>query len=95
MRINLDGLEVFFPYDFMYKEQYTYMLELKRTLDAKGHGLIEMPTGTGKTVCVLALVTSYQLAHPEMGKVRLHSIMLSVSCVRRKLTQYTCPLAKL
>ena len=28
-----------------------------------------MPTGTGKTVCVLSLVTSYQLAHPEMGKL--------------------------
>jgi DNA excision repair protein ERCC-2 len=42
MRIELDGIEVFFPYDFMYPEQYSYMLELKRALDAKGHGLIEM-----------------------------------------------------
>jgi len=65
----LDGLEVFFPYNKMYREQYAYMKSLKQTLDAKGHGLIEMPTGTGKTVCVLSLVTSYQLAHPEMGKL--------------------------
>jgi DNA excision repair protein ERCC-2 len=28
-----------------------------------------MPTGTGKTVCVLSLVTSYQHAHPETGKL--------------------------
>ena len=42
MRVELDGIEVFFPYDFMYPEQYSYMLELKRALDAKGHGLIEM-----------------------------------------------------
>lgn len=45
MRLDLDGLDVFFPYDFMYPEQYDYMLELKRSLDAKGHCLLEMPTG--------------------------------------------------
>ena len=69
MRFHLDGLEVFFPYDFVYKEQYTYMLELKRALDARGDAILEMPTGTGKTVSLLALITSYQLAHPEAGKL--------------------------
>lgn len=29
----------------MYPEQYSYMLELKRALDAKGSALLEMPTG--------------------------------------------------
>jgi len=28
-----------------------------------------MPTGTGKTVTLLALITSYQLAHPSCGKL--------------------------
>jgi DNA excision repair protein ERCC-2 len=28
-----------------------------------------MPTGTGKTISMLALITSYQLAHPECGKL--------------------------
>lgn len=28
-----------------------------------------MPTGTGKTITLLALITSYQLAHPEIGKL--------------------------
>jgi DNA excision repair protein ERCC-2 len=60
---------VFFPYDFIYPEQYQYMLELKRSLDAQGHSLIEMPTGTGKTITLLSLITSYQLAHPEVGKL--------------------------
>ena len=31
----MDGLLVYFPYDYIYPEQYTYMLELKRALDAK------------------------------------------------------------
>lgn len=35
VRFDLDGLDVFFPYDRMYEEQYNYMLELKRSLDAK------------------------------------------------------------
>lgn len=69
MRFDLDGLDLFFPYDFMYPEQYDYMLELKKSLDAKGHCLLEMPTGTGKTVCLISLITSYQFAHPEVGKL--------------------------
>uniref|UniRef100_A0A8C5YC98 DNA 5'-3' helicase n=1 Tax=Microcebus murinus TaxID=30608 RepID=A0A8C5YC98_MICMU len=36
------------------------MRELKRTLDAKGHGVLEMPSGTGKTVSLLALIIAYQ-----------------------------------
>lgn len=34
-RISVDGLLVYFPYEYIYPEQYEYMLELKRTLDAK------------------------------------------------------------
>lgn len=28
-----------------------------------------MPTGTGKTIALLSLITSYQLAHPDSGKL--------------------------
>nr|WCZ58753.1 general transcription and DNA repair factor IIH [Seculamonas ecuadoriensis] len=69
MKFDLEGLTVYFPYDYIYPEQYNYMLELKRALDAKGHCLLEMPSGTGKTVSLLSLITSYQLAHPERGKL--------------------------
>ena len=47
MRFNLDGLEVFFSYERVYLEQYQYMKALKLSLDARGHALLEMPTGTG------------------------------------------------
>ncbi|KAM4751729.1 LOW QUALITY PROTEIN: general transcription and DNA repair factor IIH helicase subunit XPD, partial [Cyanocitta cristata] len=63
-RLNVDGLLVLFPYEFIYPEQFSYMLELKRTLDAKGHGVLEMPSGTGKTVSLLSLIVAYQRAHP-------------------------------
>ncbi|GAX15523.1 DNA excision repair protein ERCC-2 [Fistulifera solaris] len=69
MRFNLDGLEVFFPYDRIYLEQHQYMRCLKQSLDAGGHCLLEMPTGTGKTVCLLSLITSYQYANPSAGKL--------------------------
>lgn len=41
----------------------------QHALDAKGDGILEMPTGTGKTVSVLSLVTSFQFAHPDAGKL--------------------------
>ena len=69
MRFDLEGLDVFFPYPAIYKEQHEYMLNLKRAIDAKGHALLEMPTGTGKTVCLVSLVTSYQFQYPQTGKL--------------------------
>ncbi|NWY08002.1 ERCC2 helicase, partial [Nothoprocta ornata] len=69
-RLNIDGLLVYFPYDYIYPEQFSYMLELKRTLDAKGHGVLEMPSGTGKTVSLLSLIVAYQRARPlELSKL--------------------------
>jgi len=69
MRFDLDGLDVFFPYDRIYLEQHQYMRSLKQALDAGGHCLLEMPTGTGKTVSLLSLITSYQFANPSSGKL--------------------------
>lgn len=64
MRLRVDDLIVYFPYDYIYPEQYAYMLELKKALDAKGHCLLEMPSGTGKTVSLLSLIIAYMVAHP-------------------------------
>lgn len=69
MKFKVEGLDVYFPYEYIYPEQYHYMVELKRALDAKGHCLLEMPTGTGKTITLLSLITSYQLANRGMGKL--------------------------
>ena len=69
MRINIDGLLVYFPYPKLYPEQFEYMCELKRTFDARGHCILEMPTGTGKTVTLLSFITSYHLHRPDMAKL--------------------------
>uniref|UniRef100_A0A452XYT4 Helicase ATP-binding domain-containing protein n=1 Tax=Aegilops tauschii subsp. strangulata TaxID=200361 RepID=A0A452XYT4_AEGTS len=65
MKFDLEGLTVHFPYAAIYPEQHAYMGELKRALDARGHALLEMPTGTGKTAALISLITSYSLANPS------------------------------
>ncbi|ORY68075.1 hypothetical protein BCR35DRAFT_269945 [Leucosporidium creatinivorum] len=60
MRFHLDDMEFIFPYDKMYPEQYAYVSDLKRSLDAQGHCVLEMPSGTGKTVSLLSLIIAYQ-----------------------------------
>lgn len=57
---------MYFPYEYIYPEQYAYMLELKRSLDAKGHCLLEMPSGTGKTATLLSLIVAYMFERPEV-----------------------------
>lgn len=93
MKFLLDDMEFIFPYDKMYPEQYAYVCDLKRSLDAhvrsglfflallpccllsasggqsslaesstlqQGHCVLEMPSGTGKTVSLLSLIVAYQ-----------------------------------
>lgn len=59
MKFKIGDLNVSFPYDAVYPEQFEYMTELKKLLDSQGHAILEMPTGTGKTVCLLSLILSY------------------------------------
>jgi len=75
MLLDVEGLSVHFPYEYIYPEQYLYMLDLKRSLDAKGHCLLEMPSGTGKTITLLSLIVSYLRAHP-------HNLSKLVYCSR-------------
>ncbi|KAK2999035.1 hypothetical protein RJ639_023090 [Escallonia herrerae] len=65
MKFQIEDVTVYFPYDHIYPEQHACMVELKRALDAKGHCLLEMPTGTGKTIALLSLITSYALSKPS------------------------------
>lgn len=45
------------------------MCDLKRTLDSNGHCVLEMPSGTGKTVSLLSLIVSYQRFYPAARKL--------------------------
>ncbi|KAI8647509.1 hypothetical protein BD408DRAFT_408059 [Parasitella parasitica] len=68
MIFNIDDLVVHFPYDKIYPEQYQYMCDLKKSLDAQGHCVLEMPSGTGKTVSLLSLIVAYQMQYPDQHR---------------------------
>lgn len=59
-------------------EQYSYIKDIKKTLDLKGHCLLEMPSGTGKTISLLSLLVAYQ-AHQ---KEKYQSIRKIIYCSR-------------
>ncbi|GFY98784.1 RAD3-like DNA-binding helicase protein [Actinidia rufa] len=71
MKFQIEDVTVHFPYDYIYPEQYSYMVDLKRALDANGHALLEMPPGTGKTIALLSLITSYSLSKPSDPPLKL------------------------
>jgi hypothetical protein len=42
MKFQLDEVTVYFPYEYIYPEQFRYMQELKRALDVQDHCLLEV-----------------------------------------------------
>jgi regulator of telomere elongation helicase 1 len=50
--------KVYFPYE-PYKVQLEYMENVIEALEVRGNAVLESPTGTGKTLCLLASVLSF------------------------------------
>lgn len=56
------------------------MTGLTETLDSGGHCVLEMPSGTGKTVSLLSLIVAYQQHYPEHRKLVYCSRMGTIIC---------------
>ena len=59
--VNLEyhGVPVRFPYE-PYEQQQMYLQKCIEALQSGCHAVLESPTGTGKTLCLLASVLAYR-----------------------------------
>lgn len=67
--VQIGDLPVTFPFSHPYPEQVQYMETLKEVLQGKGHAVLEMPTGTGKTAALLSLILSFRAHHSRPSKL--------------------------
>ncbi|CAH1774290.1 unnamed protein product [Owenia fusiformis] len=83
--IQLKGVSVSFPFE-PYACQVDYMEKVIQCLQTNSNGLLESPTGTGKTLCLLCACCSWligkkamwqqhkaAIAEPELAEQLLHS----------------------
>jgi len=62
--IAIAGYQVSFPYK-PYGTQLGFMNQFLRAVDQQGNALLEAPTGSGKTACLLASALAWQKRHIE------------------------------
>lgn len=65
---NLPGLSWLAGSAPLYLSEWSNRKKIE-TLDAGGHCVLEMPSGTGKTVSLLSLIVAYQQFMPEKRKL--------------------------
>jgi regulator of telomere elongation helicase 1 len=58
VRLEIHGVEIFFPYQ-PYDCQIAYMVSVIETLMGKKNALLQSPTGTGKTLCLLCAALGF------------------------------------
>ena len=56
--VTIENQKMYFPYE-PYEVQVEYMRNVILALNNKSNALLESPTGTGKTLCLLSSVLSW------------------------------------
>lgn len=65
MIFKIKNIPIYFPYARISHEQISYIKEAINSFITTNNLLIEMPAGSGKTICILSAAVSYQLFHIE------------------------------
>ncbi|KAF1744383.1 hypothetical protein MXB_594 [Myxobolus squamalis] len=67
--LKICSYEISFPYE-PYKCQVDYMDKVIRTLSIGANSVLESPTGTGKTLCLLCAALGWQKSHIDSLRKR-------------------------
>lgn len=65
MMFKIDSIPIYFPYSTISPEQLSYIKETIASFTTTSNLFIEMPAGSGKTICILSAAVSYQLYHMQ------------------------------
>jgi regulator of telomere elongation helicase 1 len=65
--VEIENIQIHFPFK-PYDVQTKYMASVIKALNKKEHALLESPTGTGKTLCLLCSTLAWQQQHK--GKLK-------------------------
>ena len=70
--VEIENIQIHFPFK-PYDVQTKYMSSVIQALNKKEHALLESPTGTGKTLCLLCSTLAWQQQHKGKLKQQLHN----------------------
>lgn len=70
--VTVENIQIHFPFK-PYDVQTKYMASVIQALNKKEHALLESPTGTGKTLCLLCSTLAWQQQHKGKLKQQLHN----------------------
>jgi len=80
-QVYIEGIEVLFPYQ-PYEPQIAYMRSVIQALNKGENGLLQSPTGTGKTLCLLCATLAWMYHHQSESRIfyasRTHSQLQQV-----------------
>ena len=70
--VEIENIQIHFPFK-PYDVQTKYMASVIQALNKKEHALLESPTGTGKTLCLLCSTLAWQQQHKGKLKQQMHN----------------------
>ena len=73
-KFEVNGYEIYFPFE-AYEIQKAFIASLIKSLDTRGNGLLQSPTGTGKTLSLLTGALAFLHSKRESGEFTKTSII--------------------